>query len=713
MKKREIIQNISWTKAKKYIIITLFIIVFVSQFYQNNIVEGYKQIEPYKPQKIDKGEIPFKGYGVPSSKEYKCYLEVGHKYHIFLVGNWVTDDTKNATDYDIEVRNPNSVVISINTESAGIPEQVANDEKHQYFIPTQSGDYTFKIINDYKDSADGKAESAIFMIIEHIEMNKLYKKTLYGKPYVGASYPARNSTGYEFNTTVSEFLLHIEVPDPVPADGITGLDMYEARVFPMGNPSADVGYTLQGIELPYGEMFNGIVLDEAGNVISEEQIFDGVYNSSLYGGYNTSVPGFTFPNMKISCETAGVDMRKVMRLPNYNGSGKYSSDYNVFYNMVLIAEYFEGELEFYVKTDYRDVNLSLINPPRVGYSDETTLIKVEPESASPVDSMWIEYTNDEWKTSERIDLINNPDYWLAILPEFDHHDFVEYKIHAEDEIDNRGIYEGNFTVMNKVEIDFGLSGNVVQGGQTVRITGAATRPSINLRINVEHGGTNSSINVQTDGDGVFTYDYKPTKIGEYDITISYAGDEDYHSAISREKSFRVDKRKLELVSEIENTEIKIERPITVSGQVTPAVSGLQVEFIFVSPDTSFTKTVTTNQEGGFSLTITPEVVGSWEMLPQLQVSELFDASQGSLTSFEVQKLTPVDIVTYQAMKFTEPPLLYVVIGVGVILGVVVLQKTGILDRIRGMSEEDYDDEEEEEEPEQKNGATAYKRRSAR
>jgi len=68
------------------------------------------------------------------------------------------------------------------------------------------------------------------------------------------------------------------------------------------------------------------------------------------------------------------------------------------------------------------------------------------------------------------------------------------------------------------------------------------------------------------------------------------------------------------------------------------------------------------------------------------------------------------------MKFTEPPLMYVLIGVGVVLVVVVLQKTGILDRIRGGSDEDYDEEEEDEEekPEQKNGgATAYKRRSAR
>ena len=695
-KKQQTSANIRVKSKLNPILFLTLVIVF--QFLFIGYVNASVQIEPFKPQIIDEGEIPYKSSGTPASKEYKCYLEAGHKYHIFLVGDWVTNNTKEATDYDVEVRNPNSVLISINTEAAGLPEQVANDEKHQYFIPTQSGDYTFRVINDPEDSAEGEAKGAIFMIIEHIELNTRYSKMLYGKPYVGADYPPRNSTGYEFNTSVSEFLVYIEVPDPVPADGVTGLDMYEARIYPMANPGIEEGYIIQGIGVPFGVSLNG------------------TDTNSTYGRYNTSIPGYSFPDMRISCESAGVDMKKKIIQKDYNSTEADYGENNVFYYMVLLAEYFEGEIEFYIKTDYRDINMTLINPPRVGYSDETTLIKVEPESASPVDSMWIEYTNDGWKTSERIDLIDNPDYWLAILPEFALNDFVEYKIHAEDEIDNKGSYEGNFTVMNKVEIDFGLSGNIVQGGQTVRITGAATRPSINLQINVEHGGTNSSINVQTDGDGVFTYDYTPTKIGEYDITISYAGDEDYHKAVSREKSFRVDKRKLELVTEIENNEIKIERPMTVSGQVTPAVSGLEVEFIFVSSETSFVETVSTDRDGRFSVTIIPDVLGYWDMLPQLKVSELYDASQGSMTTFEVVKLTPVDIITYQAMKFTEPPLMYVLIGVGVVLVVVVLQKTGILDRIRGGSDEDYDEEEEDEEekPKQKKGgATAYKRRSAR
>ena len=665
-------------------ILILLALIIVIQSFSIITVSGYIQVEPFEPQHIDEGEIPNLGpYRSPDPLEFRCFLEAGHKYHIFLVGDWISNSS-DATDYDIEVRNPSNVVVSINTESAGLPEQVANDEKHQFFVPSQTGDYRFLIYNDPEDSPIGSEDAADFLIIEHIEMNTVYRKELFGKPNVGAEYPSGYKVGYEFNTSSSEFLLNIKVPDPVPVEGITGLDMYEARVYPMANPENDIGYGIQNVGVPFGGM-----LYEGGE-------------AGLFGGYNTEIDGFRFSDMRISCESAGVDMRKVMSI---NATG------NIYYYLVLLAEYFEGEVEFYLKTDYRPVNLTLIDPPEVGYTSDTTLIKVEAESAAEVTSMWIEYTVDGWRNIEEIELNDQTDYWLAALPSFDLHDDVEYRIHAVDEIDNVGLIEGDFTVMNKVEIDFGVSGSVIQGGQTVKITGAATRPSINLKLNVEHGGTTNSINIQTDGDGVFTYDYKPTKIGEYDLTISYAGDEDYHSAVSREKSFRVDKRKLELETRIEDSPVKVERPMTIAGRIMPPVNGLVVDFIFVTPDSSFTETVTSGRDGTFSLTITPEVDGVWEMLPQLKISELYDTSQGDLISFQVQKLTTIDVIQYQALKFLEPPLMYVLIGIVVILVAIIVQKTGLIDKIRGIEDEEEFDEEEAEE--ENGGATAYRRRSER
>jgi len=662
---------------------TLLITIVITAFYLG-IISAYDLIEPFEPQHIKEGEIPNLGpYRTPVPKEYRCHLEAGHRYHIFLVGDWISNSSE-ATDYDIEVRNPNNVAISINTESAGLPEQVANDEKHQFFVPPQSGDYRFLIFNDPKDSPIGSADAADFLIIEHLDMNTVYTKNLIGKPSVGAEYPKGYKVGYEFNTTASDFLLYIKVPDPVPADGIKGLDMYEARVYPMANPENDIGYSIQGVGVPFGEM-----------------MYDGG-QTALYGGYNTQIEGFRFSEMRISCESAGVDMRKVMQMEVTNAT----MGQNVYYYLVLLAEYFEGEVEFFLKTDYRPVNLTLIDPPEIGYTNETTLIKVETESAAEIESIWIDYTTDNWKTSKKIDLLNKQEYWLAALSSFDLHDDVEYKIHAVDEIDNRGLFEGSFTVMNKIEIDYSMSGSVIQGGQNVKITGVATRPSVNLKLNIEHNGNIESFNLQTDGEGSFTYEYKPTKIGEYDVTISYAGDEDYHSALSREKSFRVDKRKL-LLSFDMDSHIKNKRPCTITGQVIPAITGLQIEFIFVSPEASFTEIVTTGREGAFSLTITPEVEGLWDVLPQLKVSELYDASQTQLVTFEVDKLTIIDTIMYKATEFTKPPLMFVPIGLSTVL------VGGLVYKAKHAKEQSEEDEQEIPEEEKTEGLTSYKRRSSR
>jgi hypothetical protein len=674
------------THYKVIFLILLFSVSFIGQ------VLAYDYIEPFEPQIIEKNELLNYPGRKPSSKEYRCYLEAGHKYHVFLVGEWITNRTiaNNATDYDIEVRNPNNVVVSINTESAGLPEQVANDAYHQYFIPSMTGDYRFIIYNDPEDSAPDAADAADFLIIEHLEMNTRYTTKLAGKPYVGGDYPPDHKIAYEFNTSEEIFQLFIEVEDPVPDKGITGLDMYEARIYPMANIEKDIGYAIQGIGVPYGYFLRNN---------------ENPSNRTMgYGGYNTSIEAAIYPEMRVSCESAGVDMKIFIQKPG----GNSSANDNVFYYLVMLAEYFEGDVEFYMKTDYRSVNLTLVEPIDVGYSGETTLVKVVAESAAEIDSMWLEYTIDGWDSKDEIALLEKEDYWLAVLPSFRLNDNVEYIIHAKDEINNYGIFEGEFLVMNKVDIEFGIAGNVILGGQKVLITGSASKPSINLHLNIEHEEKNQEIVIQNKGDGSFSYEYTPNKIGEYDIYLSYEGDEDYHPTQTEEKSFRVDKRELMLTCVLSNELHKNKRPLEVSGKVTPPIYGLNVEFIFVTPETSFIETTSTNRHGEYSLTITPEVIGYWDMLPQLKVTELYIAPEPSMVSFEILKQTPVDLIKFKAMEFMNPPLVYAPIGLGVLTAVGLVMRTGIIKRRNGKVEEEV-----EVTTEVKEGATTYKRRSSR
>src|SRR4030042_4553754 len=121
----------------------------------------------YEPRIIPENEIPL-DQNRPRSIDLTYFLDAGNTYHIFLVGDWVSNET-DATDYDIWVYNKNGIM-SRHTESAGLPEQVGNDAQNQYFMPPEPGDYTFRIINDPKDS--GGAGPARCMVMQHIKVNK-------------------------------------------------------------------------------------------------------------------------------------------------------------------------------------------------------------------------------------------------------------------------------------------------------------------------------------------------------------------------------------------------------------------------------------------------------------------------------------------------------------------------------------------------------------
>jgi hypothetical protein len=151
--------------------------------------------------------------------------------------------------------------------------------------------------------------------------------------------------------------------------------------------------------------------------------------------------------------------------------------------------------------------------------------------------------------------------------------------------------------------------------------------------------------------------------------------------------------------------------------VIPAIQGLNVEVIFVSPDNSFVETAITERDGTYSFMVEPEVVGKWELLPQLRTSDLFEASQGSLVQFEVVSLSPVDIVRMKALAFTEPPLLYAPIG-GFALVLALLEfRTGFIrNRFRNSDEKIEEDEldlDTDIEDQNRSGTTTYRRRSTR
>jgi hypothetical protein len=646
----------------------------------------YKYVT-YEPRIIAANEIPL-DQSRPRSLDLTYWLEAGNRYHIFLVGDWVSNET-DATDYDIWVYNKNGI-LSRHTESAGLPEQVGNDAKNQYFCPPETGDYTFRIINDPKDS--GGADAAVFMVIQHIEMNRRYSLELVGKYNPNDQYTSKAYHAYEFDTASENFELSINVPD--------SLDMYEARVYPMAHPAAQVGYYIRGIGVPTGDLLT-----------SEAP-------SGSYGGYNYKYEKFRFPQWTASCERNGYDMDVIFGAPLHNETELVLEDKTVFYYLVLMAEYDQGTIQFYLKTDANNPTVTLVDPGVLGYTDDRTKIEASVSSNNPLDSVWVNYTTDDWATQSRVEMVKDGNIYRGYIPKQTLNKVVKYRVYAIDEIENQGSASSSYEVKERVTPELTVDRITLYGGESITFFGYSNVANKNHVLRIQ-GAANKDITVATDTAGAFEYTYKPPTAGSYTATLVYVGDPIYHPAYSLAQGFTVAKRELTVSCSMSPIPAKETRPLTITGSVSPPMSGVPVNIVIVSPEESFVESVTTSAAGTFYASITPNVTGSWEVLPQVLSTAYNSPSQGGLISFQVVPLSIPEVIMYKAAEFTQPPLVFVPAGLVVAAVAGVEAKTGVIrgalgngkGKGKGKAEEaTADDKEPHEEDED---TSSYKRRSSR
>jgi hypothetical protein len=693
-------QPASYKRLLKYSLVLLTAIV-VTQTLLMGIQTAhcfYKYVI-YEPQYIPEGAIPLslQNGGSPRYLDFTYRLEAGTRYHVSLVGDWITNSSM-ATDYDIWVYNKNGLM-SRHTESAGRPEQVGNDAKNQYFLPPETGDYTFRIINDPEDSYDDK--SAVLMVIQHIEMNRRYSLELVGKYNTNDEYTPKAYHAYEFDTSAENFELFISVPDPDPSKNYIGLDMYEARVYPMANPAAQVGYNIRGIGVPTGDMLT------SGKP------------SGSYGGYNYDYVGFRFNQWTASCERNGYDMDVTFGAPLHNETELVLEDRTVFYYLVLMAEYDQGTIQFYLKTDARSPSVTLVDPNVLGYTDRSTKIEAKVSAYNPLDRVWINYTSDDWATQSNVDMQKDGDIYYGYIPKQILNKVVKYRVYAKDEIENQGSASSSFEVKDRVTPELSLNRISLFGGESLTFYGATNLVNKDYILRVQGGGQSKDFTLKADTVGHMEHIYKPPAAGAYTASLLFPGDAINHPASSNTQEFTVTKQELTVTCNLSLNPGKENRPLTISGSVSPIMSGVPVSLVIVTPTTSLVESLTTSGTGSFTTTITTESLGTWEILPQVLSTAYNDASQGALISFEVVPLTIPEIVMLKAAEFTQPPLVYfpaglvvaTVAGLGVKTGLI----KGVLKNGKGAvkDEEASEDANGEDTGEPAKETTTYRRRSDR
>jgi hypothetical protein len=431
--------------------------------------------KPMFPVYLNESQVP-----IGKSWTVVCPLQEGHSYHVYCYGAWVHTGDEPKTDYDIYVYNPQGELESTHTEAAGLPEHLGTTVEIPFFVPASSGNYTFRIVNDARES--NGAEQATFMIIENVECDRWYTQAVTGKV---ADTPVFNTSwAYEFVTDSSQIELWVRVPDT--------LDMYEARFYLMSNAES---FVVNNVSLPW-EM-------------------------GLYGNLSSTVGGFNLESEEYrgvayaSCEYNGQDM-----FLTYSQS---SAAKNV-YHLVLMGEVGEGSIEFMVKTTFGGVLKPLTFPQRVTPANETE-IAYETNTA-PLENATLEYTVDGWKNVTKMDMAVSNMTCNATIPQQQAGSFVEYTVQATDKIKNQLETAGNFTVKYLAAIaDFNATRMVVTVGENITATGTLSAEAGGAPVTVTFLSVNATetVTCRALGNGTFTTSLQTEETGEWLVQASFAG----------------------------------------------------------------------------------------------------------------------------------------------------------------------------------------------
>jgi hypothetical protein len=430
--------------------------------------------KPMFPVYLNESQVPIGG-----NWTVVCPLQEGHSYHVYCYGAWVNTGNEPKTDYDIYVYNPEGALESMHTEAAGLPEHLGTTVNDPYFVPASTGNYTFVIVNDARESSG--AEQATFMIIEHVDCDRWYTQEVSGKI---ADTPVFNTSwAYEFMTDSPQIELWVRVPDT--------LDMYEARLYLMSDAKS---LTVNNVSLPWEPGLYGNLSDVGGyNLESEE------YRGVAYA----------------SCEYNGQDM-----FLNYTQPfpGK-----NV-YHLVLMGEVGGGTIDFMVKTTFGGVLSPLTFPQKVTPANETLIAYAT--NTTQLENATLRYTVDGWKNATKIDMAVSNMTCNATIPQQEAGSLVQYKVQATDTIKNKLEATGNFTVKYPSAItDFNATRMTVTKGENITVTGTLSAEAAGAPVTVTFMSVNSTETVQctTLGNGTFTASFQPEDTGDWIIQAAFAG----------------------------------------------------------------------------------------------------------------------------------------------------------------------------------------------
>jgi hypothetical protein len=435
-----------------------------------------------------------------------CLLEANRTYHIYLYGAWVNNGSNPKTDYNVYVYDPYGNSESNHTASAGLLQHLGDTSDTPFFTPKYSGNYTFQIVNSAQGSVE--AQQATFMIIEDVEPNNWNQRYIEGTN--NGVQTLNTSWGYEFVTDSQNLQVLISVPDT--------LTMYEARLYPMADPTVKNETILDGVPLAWEPGLYG-------NTTSTTNATGATGTNVTIGGYNLDAEGYRGVAFATS-DHAGQDM-----LINYTSSHAGQT----LYHLVLIGGKGSGTVEFLVKTIFNASLQASIVPGRL-YPNDTGLVAYVSTSTDLVNAT-LQYSTNNWAnvTTIPMEILDNRTCRTTIPGQVAGTNVV-YGIEATDLLTDILITNGSYTVKNPSMLNITLIRPTVTFGDNITVKGYINPQTAGMRITVyfDYGNDSESIVCFTLADGSFTASLTSNATGTWNVQAAFYEDTSTYGSMSQQ-----------------------------------------------------------------------------------------------------------------------------------------------------------------------------------
>jgi hypothetical protein len=432
-----------------------------------------------------------------------CPLVANHSYHVYYYGKWIDTGPNPQTDYDIYVYDPLGGLESYHTEAAGLLEHLGTTAEEPLFLPKISGNYTFVIRNDPRESNGTKA--ATFMIIEDVKCNVWHSHYVEGKN--DESLPVfATSWAYEFCTESRRIEVWVKVPNT--------LDMYEARVYMMANPNLGKGTISNNVPLAWEPGLYG-------------------NRSDPFGGYNLESTGYRGLAYS-SCESYGQNMFMNFTSP-FPGKS--------LYHLVFIGEAGAGTIDFLVKTEFGKAGLEPSTVPGRVYPNNDTVVAYLSNSTDLTNAT-LQYSTKDWTNATNLSMkiLNDNRTCRAVVPGQKAGTSVTYKVVANDILESILKANGSYSVKYPTTLNVSLPSKAFTIGENVIVRGYAIPANADLPVMLTFTSGNLTKEVMglTFDNGTFVIRFKPEAVGTWELQAVFAEDKFRYGSESAPLTLKVE-----------------------------------------------------------------------------------------------------------------------------------------------------------------------------